>query len=231
MILVFVPARGGSKRVPRKNIRPLGGTPLLSWTVETVLAADIGPCVVSTEDDEIAAVARGAGAEVVVRPAELAGDTASTESAMIHALDHLAAQGRHFDWTMLLQPTSPFRSVDLLRRMAAMAGLDQPADCVMTVTETKADLWRGSNPERQIERLFPNAPRRQQAREPLYEENSAVYLVRNARLRETGSVLGHHVAGVTVSPLEGFDINSAWDLAVAEALVAGGHGLASRSQG
>lgn len=223
MILQIVPARGGSKRVPRKNIAPLGGRPLMAWTVEAALASGVGPCVVSTEDDEIAAVAVASGAEIVRRPDSLAGDTASTEAAVLHVLDTLAAAGRNFEWVMILQPTSPFRGADVIREMAAQAGSHQPADCVMTVTETRADFWRGEAPERRITRLFPDAPRRQQAREPLYEENSAVYLVRVASLRETGSVLGRHVAGIPVSPLVGFDINTAWDLELAEALMARGH--------
>lgn len=225
MIVQIVPARGGSKRIPRKNIVPLGGRPLMAWTLEAALASGVGPCVVSTEDAEIAAVAGDCGAEVVDRPAELAGDTASTEAAVLHVLDTLAGRGRHYEWVMLLQPTSPFRGAEAIRRVAALAGADQPADCVMTVTETRADFWRGERPEQRITRLFPDAPRRQQAREPLYEENSAIYLVRVATLRETGSVLGRHVAGVPVSPLEGFDINTAWDFELAEALMARGHGV------
>jgi N-acylneuraminate cytidylyltransferase len=226
MILQMVPARGGSKRIPRKNILPLGNKPLMVWTLEAALAAGIGPCVVSTEDAEIATMARTAGAEVIERPEALAGDTASTEAAVLHVLDTLAGQGRAFDWVMLLQPTSPFRQPETIRRLAAMATPDQPADCVMTVTETRADFWRGDHPENQITRLFPDAPRRQQAREPLYEENSAIYLVRVSTLRKTGSVIGRHVAGVPISPLEGFDINTEWDFQLAEALVAQGHGAA-----
>lgn len=88
--LAVIPARGGSKGVPRKNVRPLAGKPLIGHTIEAARSAKrIDRVVVSTDDAEIAAVARGFGAEVVIRPAELASDTASSESAVLHALDEL----------------------------------------------------------------------------------------------------------------------------------------------
>src|SRR5690242_12721895 len=106
--LGVVPARGGSKGVPRKNIRPLGGKPLLAHTAAQVAgAALLDACVVSTEDAEIAAVARAAGLRVVDRPPELALDTSPTEPCLLHALDAL---GEPFDYVMVLEPTSPFRS-------------------------------------------------------------------------------------------------------------------------
>lgn len=115
-ILGLVPARGGSKGVPRKNIRPLGGKPLLHWTLDTARkAGGLDRLIVSTEDEEIAAVALAGGAEVpFLRPAALANDTAKSIDVVTDLLQTLAAQGDSYDAVCLLQPTTPFRSEALL---------------------------------------------------------------------------------------------------------------------
>ena len=103
--LGLIPARGGSKGVPHKNIKSIYGKPLIEWTIERALEADLlDRIVVSTDSNEIAEIAAKAGAEVLIRPDELATDTASTLDVMIHALKECPAQTM-----VLLQPTSPFR--------------------------------------------------------------------------------------------------------------------------
>ena len=87
--LCVIPVRGGSKGIPRKNLRDVGGKPLVVWTIEQALEAKDVRVVVSTEDEEIASVARAAGAEVIDRPAELAQDTTATEPVIVHAMDYL----------------------------------------------------------------------------------------------------------------------------------------------
>lgn len=116
-LLAVVPARGGSKRLPRKNIMLLGGRPLISWTIDAALESDVCTDVlVSTDDNEIAAVARSAGALVPwLRPAELATDTASSASVIAHALDWYEQEHGEVDAVLLLQPTSPFRSIEAIR--------------------------------------------------------------------------------------------------------------------
>lgn len=110
LILGLIPARGGSKGVPRKNIRTINGKPLIAWTIEKARASKLlDRVVVSTEDEEIAQVARVYGAEVLKRPAELANDIASTQEVMVHALQYCSA-----DILVLLQPTSPCRSDGLI---------------------------------------------------------------------------------------------------------------------
>lgn len=221
---VIVPARGGSKRVPRKNIAPLAGRPLLSYTLEAAVRAGLGgPVLVSTEDDEIATVARShAGVRVVPRPEALALDAASTEAVLLHVLDVLRSEGADPEWIVTLPPTSPFRTVATIRRLAEEASSDPAAqDCLMSVTENRGDFWR-RRPDGSLGRLFPDAPRRQQDREPLYEENSAIYVTRAAVLRATGSILGSRVRGIPIDPIEAFDINTPLDLRMAEALLAAG---------
>jgi CMP-N,N'-diacetyllegionaminic acid synthase len=216
---VVVPARGGSTRVPGKNLRALAGAPLLTYTLRLVGASGLADrTVVSSDDPTALALARSHGVRALERPAALATAEASTESVLLHALDTLAAEGAAFAWVMTLPPTSPFRRVETVRAFvaASMEG-DALPDCLMTVTEDRRDLWqRGA--DGRLRRLFPEAPRRQQEREPMYEENSAIYLTKVEALRATGSVLGRSVGGVVIDPLEAWDINSEFDFVVAEVL-------------
>ena len=115
-VLALIPARGGSRRLPGKNIRPLQGKPLIAWSIESARALPgVDDVIVSTDDEQIAQVSRDFGAHVpFMRPAALATDTAPSAGAISHALQHCAEQGRHFDVLLLLQPTSPFRDRRIL---------------------------------------------------------------------------------------------------------------------
>jgi CMP-N,N'-diacetyllegionaminic acid synthase len=215
--MAVIPARGGSKRAPRKNIRALGDKPLLAYTIAAAREAGLGDAtLVSTEDPEIAAVAKQWGAGVLPRPDALATDAASTEGVLLHALDEAAKAGWHPKWILTLPPTSPFRRPTTIRFFLGHAATSG-ADCLFSLTETRASLWL-HGPDGMIGRLFPDAPRRQQDRAPLYEENSAIYLTAVPALRDTGSVLGLSQQGVAIDPIEGFDINSELDFVIAEAL-------------
>src|SRR5262245_30698334 len=114
--IYLIPARGGSKGLPGKNIRPLLGRPLIAWTITTAREAAkrrTGRVVVSTDDAHIAQVAREAGAEVpFLRPAALATDEASSMDVVLHALDHFTGQGEDFDLACMLEATSPQRTAD-----------------------------------------------------------------------------------------------------------------------
>lgn len=112
-IIAIIPARGGSKGVPGKNIKPLGGKPLIVYTIEAAKQVTLlTDCVVSTDSEDIAAVARSFGADVpFIRPVELATDSAKSIDVVLHALHKLQKQNRHYDALILLQPTNPFRSV------------------------------------------------------------------------------------------------------------------------
>ncbi len=137
-VLAVIPARGGSKGVPGKNLAPVGGVPLVVRAVRACLAArHVTEVVVSTDDEEIAGVALAAGAEVVVRPTELSGDTASSEAAVLHALD---AQAAPVDVVLLVQCTSPFVTAADVDGVAAavLAG----ADSAVTVAPFHGFVWR-----------------------------------------------------------------------------------------
>ena len=112
MILALIPARGGSKGVPGKNIKEIYGKPLIAWTIESAKSSKrLDKILVSTDSEKIADVAKQYGAEVLMRPAELATDTASTQDVMVHALQHFP-----METLVLLQPTSPYRSPGLIDR-------------------------------------------------------------------------------------------------------------------
>ena len=216
--MAVIPARGGSKRAPRKNIRQLGDQPLLAFTIAAAREAGLGDAtLVSTEDTEIAEAAKQSGCRVIPRPDAFATDLASTESVVLHALDEVAKKGWRPTWLLTLPPTSPFRRARTIRFFMDHIA-ESGADCLFSVTEIRASLWR-CDAAKKIVRLVPDAPRRQQDRAPLYEENSAVYLTSVAALRATGSVLGKSQQAVAIDPLEGFDINSELDFAIASGLV------------
>jgi CMP-N,N'-diacetyllegionaminic acid synthase len=137
-VVAIVPARSGSKGLPGKNVRELGGMPLLAWPIRAALGADcVDRVVVSTDSAAYADVAIAHGAEVpVLRPAELAADTAPSSAVVVHMLDALAARGEHFDYLVLLEPTSPLtEATDIDAAMHALhAGRDR-ADAIVGVAE------------------------------------------------------------------------------------------------
>lgn len=175
--VAIIPARGGSKQVPRKNLLRVGGVPLVARAVHAALAAaGIDLVVVSTDDAEIAEVAAAAGARVVRRPAELAGDTAASESAILHALDELTATGENIDVVAFLQATSPFIPSDALDEAVARVAQGQ-ADSVFSAYETYGFLWRwdASGAAIAINHDAAHRPRRQD-REPHHLETGAFYV-------------------------------------------------------
>ncbi|MFE7837831.1 cytidylyltransferase domain-containing protein [Streptomyces sp. NPDC057474] len=142
-VLAVIPARGGSKGVPAKNLAPVGGVPLVARAVRECLGARlVTDVVVSTDDHAIAAAARVSGAEVVLRPAAIAGDTATSEAAVLHALDaHEALHGSPVDVVLLVQCTSPF----ILREDidgVARAVVEHGADTALTVAPFHGFIWR-----------------------------------------------------------------------------------------
>ncbi|MCK4302580.1 MAG: acylneuraminate cytidylyltransferase family protein, partial [candidate division Zixibacteria bacterium] len=141
--LAIIPARGGSKGIPRKNLRLLAGKPLIAHTIEHARQArSIDRILVSTDDPEIASVSQRYGAEVIFRPSEISGDTASSESALLHALEHLEkTEGYRPDLVAFLQCTSPLTSPgDIDSTVQAL--LDGDADSALAVTPFPYFLWQ-----------------------------------------------------------------------------------------
>jgi N-acylneuraminate cytidylyltransferase len=177
--LAIIPARGGSKGIPRKNILPLAGRPLIAFNIEQArLSRYVNRLVVSTDDAEIAAVAQQYGAEVVWRPAEISGDTASSESALLHTLEHLKqSEGYQPDVLVFLQCTSPLTLADDIDG-TVQALLDQGADCALATIPFHYFVWRQAEGDAVgINHDKRSRPLRQE-RQPQYLESGAVYVMR-----------------------------------------------------
>jgi CMP-N-acetylneuraminic acid synthetase len=222
LIDAVVPARGGSSRLPGKNLARLGDQPLLAHSIRFALQHPLVRSVyVSTDSDEIAAAAATHGAEVLARPAELAGDHATISAVLLHALGQIDGRDpRHpVDALVTLQPTSPLRLDAWLDDCAAL--LDGPdgssfdsAVTVSPVTSKVGTIVDGAfEPEYQLET-------RSQDMTPRYRENGAIYLTRAATVAR-GSVFGERVgAVVTDHVFATIDIDTAADLAYAESVLA-----------
>jgi N-acylneuraminate cytidylyltransferase len=175
-VVAVIPARGGSKGVPGKNLRRVGGRPLVARAVDAAHAAGIDTVYVSTDDTAIAAAARAAGARVIERPADIAGDTASSESALLHALDELADEDVLPRVLVFLQATSPFIPVEPLRR-AVQRVLRGDEDVVLSAFETYAFLW-AERPDGAVGVNHDAGARpRRQDREPHLQETGAFYVL------------------------------------------------------
>jgi CMP-N,N'-diacetyllegionaminic acid synthase len=224
-VLALIPARGGSKGLPRKNVLDVGGKPLIVWSVEAGLASKrVDAVVVSTDDREIADVALGAGAEVpFMRPAELAADTSPSIDAVLHALDALAADGREFDMLALLEPTSPLRTAGDIDRAVELLIAHADADAVVSVGEVHME-----HPSivKRIEgdRLTPYVPEalkatRRQDLDRAYFPYGVVYLSRVESLRATRSFYPEKTMPMLIERWQNYEIDDVYDLVCVSAIL------------
>ena len=218
--VAIIPARGGSKGIVAKNLRPLGGRPLVSWTIDAARRTpEVDRVVVSTDDAEIAAVASAAGAEVIDRPAALSGDAASSESALLHALDVLRSRnGYEPELVVFLQATSPLRApgdiAAAIRRLRA-----ENADSLLSVSAVHTFVWRREGGVwNSLNYDYRHRVRRQDSPEDVLE-NGSIYVFRPWVLRETGNRLGGRIAVYEMDPLNSFQVDRLEDLALMERLV------------
>ena len=218
-VLAVIPARGGSKGVPAKNLAPVAGLPLVARTVHACRGARlVTDVVVSTDDAEIATAARAAGAEAVRRPAALAGDTATSESAVLHAMDAFeVTHGRTVDVVLLVQCTSPFLTPDEVNG-AVERILSGEAATALTVAPSHGFLWReAEGGATGVNHDKAHRPRRQD-REPEYLETGAVYAMDAEGFRTHRHRFFGHTALVVTDPARVLEIDDPHDLARARAL-------------
>lgn len=219
-VLALVPARGGSRGLPGKNVAPLGGRPLIAWSIAAARqAACVGRVVVSTDDPAIAAAGRAAGAEVpFLRPAELARDDTPGVAPALHLLEWLREAGQDTpEWLAYLQPTSPLRTAADIDGAFAVAR-DRGADAVLAVVEPKhhPDWMLRPGPDGWLEELAPReAASRRQELPPVYALNGALYLVRARALAETGTFRQPRTAPWVMPWQRSVDIDTADDLQLA----------------
>jgi len=216
--LAVIPARGGSKGIPRKNLREICGRPLIEHAVRAALVSrHVARVVVSTDDQEIAQVAASAGAEIVMRPADLSTDTASSESALLHVLDELAGEAPEI--LVMIQCTSPLTmSEDIDRAIEDL--VDRDADSVFTATSFHHFLWSKDEAGMASPINHEDAERkRRQDLKPQYLENGAIYAMRTAVFRETQRRFCGRTAVSLMPPERCWEIDTTDDLAIAERLM------------
>jgi len=220
-ILAIIPARGGSKGIPRKNVRPLVGKSLIAHTIESARQSKtISRVIVSTDDPEIAAVSGQYGAEVVWRPAEISGDTASSEAALLHVLEHLKnAENYQPDLIVFLQCTSPLTSPEDIDGTVKVL-LDEDADSAFTATPFHYFLWeKDQNGEAVGINHDKRARLMRQEREPQYIETGAVYVMRTEGfLKAKHRFFGKTVMHIT-PPERRWEIDDPIDFRIAEVLM------------
>ena len=201
-ILALIPARGGSKGVPNKNIKLLGGKPLIEYSITVGLACpEIDQVVVSTNSSKIAKIGRKAGAEIpFLRPPELATDSSPSIDTVIHAIEFFKKEGNYFDAVCLLQPTSPFRTIEDVQK-AISTFIKKDADSLISVRKVPHQF----NPHWVFE---PNANSsflkiatgesqiitRRQALPPAYYRDGSIYLVKTEVLLKKRSLYGERIA-------------------------------------
>jgi CMP-N,N'-diacetyllegionaminic acid synthase len=220
-ILALIPARGGSKRLPGKNIRLLGEKPLIVWSIDVAKdISEICDILVSTDDPAIAEVCKEAGAYVPwLRPAGLASDTASTVDVALHALDWYEAEKGTVDGLLLLQPTSPFRTKESVRKGIELFK-DSSMQQVLAISPTPAHpMWMLKVQDNQMvpfmhEHGFGT---RSQDLPPVFVVNGSIYLTSSEDLRMNQSFIGSKISPIIIeSQMEALDIDAEWDMALGE---------------
>lgn len=223
-ILVIIPARGGSKGIPHKNIKPLNCKPLIHYTIDEAreIVGDEDICV-STDDPEIIKCVEDYGLKVpFVRPEELATDTAGTYEVLLHALSFYEKQGRQYDAVLLLQNTSPFRKAEHIKE--ALALYNDNVDMVVSVKECAANPYycvfeEDNNGFLHVCKGDGNIFRRQDAPK-VYEYNGAIYIMNAEKLKTTHMHKMQKRVKFVMDDLSSFDLDTMWDWKMAESIMA-----------
>jgi CMP-N-acetylneuraminic acid synthetase len=218
--LAIIPARGGSKRLPRKNMLDLAGKPLIAWSIEAgEQSSYIDQVVVSSDDEEILAIAKDFGAMLMKRPEELASDTATTFDAVKHTIENLES----YEYVVLLQPTSPLRSAKHIDE--AIELLEQKkADAVVSVCEMEhSPLWSNTLDESLSMEGFLRDEvlnKRSQDLESYFRLNGAIYICRiDKLLKEKSFFLKENIFSYVMSRESSVDIDELIDFKMAEVMI------------
>ena len=223
-VLALIPARGGSKGVPGKNVRPAGGKPLIAWTVEAAKASRyVDRVILSSDDAAIAEAAARFGCEVpFVRPAELATDKADSMSVVRHALGALSER---YDLLLLLQPTSPLRTAADIDAALERCLQGETQTCVSVCEPDKSPYWMMTMPaDHTVQPLFPpeQVPARRQDAPPIFALNGAIYIAPTAHLAAGGGFVIKGTIGYVMPKERSLDIDTELDLRFADFLLTEG---------
>ena len=221
--LVIIPARGGSKGIPKKNIKPLGGKPLIYYAIDGArsIGADTDICV-TTDDPEIIRKVEDYGLKVpFIRPDYLASDTMGTYEVLLHALDFYERQGKKYDAVVLLQPTSPFRRLEDIR--GALEKYNEDVDMVVSVKESTSNPYYNSFEENsygylKISKGDGHYCRRQDAPK-VWEYNGAVYVINIDSLKAKRISEFKKIVKYEMDALHSVDLDTMFDWKIAEMLI------------
>ncbi len=213
--LVVIPARGGSKGIPRKNIRHLNGKPLIGYSIETAKKSKyVDKVIVSTDDTEIASIAEKYGAEIMFRPKHLASDEVPLDPVIYDVVDNLEKKGMSFEYIVTIQPTSPLLRTETLDKVIEIL-IDGDYDTVLTAVDDRHLAWTKENgmfipkyKERKNRQYLP----------PEYRETGAV-LASKRSVITPDSRIGKKVTLYEVDKFESVDIDSPMDWWIAEKIL------------
>lgn len=218
--LAIILARGGSKRLPNKNIKTLNGKPLISYTIEAALASSyIDNIIVSSDSEEILNIVKQHSVQTLKRPDSLATDTSSSIDATIHAINSV----HHYDYILLLQPTSPLRSAQHIDEAIELLYTKQ-ADAIVSVCEMEhSPLWANTLPKNNSMKRFISSEiknKRSQDLEKYYRINGAIYICKtDILLTEKTFLIDNNCFAYKMSRNSSIDIDEAIDFTLAEALL------------
>ena len=221
-ILTIIPARGGSKGVPKKNIRLVGNKPLIAYTIEVALRSEVlDRIIVSTDSEEIAEISKRLGAEIpFIRPKGLSIDSAPTLPVIQHAVKSIESNDLvTFDWILILQPTNPFKSTEDIGNAIKIAE-ETSCDSIISVVQVFAHhpiLMKKIKDNRLLDFSFKEkeGTRRQDYSPPAYMRNGAIYLTRREVIMEDNSIWGKSIHPYIMPESRSFNIDSEIDLEVA----------------
>lgn len=222
-ILAVIPARGGSKGLPRKNVKLLQDKPLITWSIEVAKRSElIDRVVVSTDDAEIADVAKQAGADVpFMRPEHLASDSSPTKDALIHCVQTLTED---YDILLLLQPTSPLRTLETMESCIKLSA--ESGKTVISVSESKKPVeWMFYRHDAGFNYVLDGVtkPTRRQDCKPVYYVDGCVYCIQIAELEASHDIFNEHSLTVVSKEQESVDIDTIQDFNYCEYLLKGNH--------
>lgn len=225
-IVALIPARGGSKGLPGKNIKPLRGKPLIAWTIEQAKKSKyIDRIIVSTEDDEICAIAKKYGADIpFTRPKYLAKNNTKMIEVLLHAISHLEEKREYYDLMMLLQPTSPLRlSADIDESVKLL--FKKRAEAIISVSQVDHNpYWTNILPGNGCMKNFmrPDATNRNRQEFPdFYRINGAIYLAYCDYLKKNKKFWGNKTYAFVMPAIRSIDIDTILDFKIAELIKTG----------
>ena len=221
LVYGIIPARGGSKSIPLKNIKPLKGKPLIEYTIETALKSNlIDKLIVSTDHKKIIRICQKYNNLVIIeRPKELSDDNSSTESCLIHACEEMKKIDSNLpDLVVTLEPTSPLRKLKTIDNCILSVLNSTSSDAAVCITKTSA-CFGFINERNEFEHYLKNQPRRRQDRHQTFIETGNVYVTKYESLYKYNSVLGKKPLPYQISFEESIDINDIIDFKIAESLI------------